>query len=358
MKKALVVDWLDKYGGAERVISSLQNVFQFQKTYGLTDIMKKDDLEKIFPKDYKIQTTVLRFLGTKFRWLFFTFHYFISKIKIDTDTQLIISSSHAVAKGIKKSNSTQLHISYFQARNFKYIWDEVDLYFGKSKPLFYPLIKLLRKIDVQQAQRPDYIISNSKFVQEWVQKVYHRESVVIYPPVDLSQFNLNVNKEDYFVAVGRIVAYKRFDLIIDAFNILGRKLIVIGNGDQLLKLKKRAKENISFTGYLDSTQVNEIISKAKAFIHIGIEDFGIAPIEAQACGTPVIAYKAGGIVETVLDGKTGILFEKQQVSSLIDAVKKCDSFLFDYEEIRGHAMQFSKENFCKNIREYINERVY
>lgn len=353
MKKALIVDWFDKYGGAERVIASLQHVFQFTETHALVNLMKQNDLSKIFKKPSRISVTALQLLGHRFRVAFFLFHYFIKKIKIDPHVELIISSSHAVAKGVKKSNPNQVHISYFQARNFKYIWDETHLYFGKLAFILKPLISYLRKIDKQQAQHPDYIISNSEFVKKWVKNTYHRDSVVIYPPVDLLHFNLDTKKEDYFVAVGRIVAYKRFDLIIEAFNTLGKKLIIVGDGDQLNKLKKKAKSNVQFTGFLESSDVNRIISKAKAFIHIGIEDFGIAPIEAQACGTPVIAYNAGGVLETVIHNKTGILFDKQTTKSLLNAIEEFELKSFDFKEIRSHALTFSKERFETEIKDYV-----
>lgn len=355
MKKALVVDWLDKYGGAERVLTSLQNTFDFDEAYSLVNVMKGNDFKKIFPENYQVKTTFLQKADNYFRFFFFTFHYFTSKIKVDKEVDLIISSSHAVAKGVKKSSPDQLHISYFQARNFKYIWDEVDLYFGKTVFLLKPLINLLRKIDQHQSQRPDFVISNSKFVQNWVKQTYNRDSVVIYPPVSLEHFSFCDTKEDYYVAIGRIVPYKRFDLVIETFNAINKKLIVIGDGDQLSKLKSVAKPNIQFTGYLDSTEVNKILSKAKAFIHIGLEDFGIAPIEAQACGTPVIAYKAGGVLETVVNGETGILFNEQTTSSLIAAIDEFENKTFDLFEIRNHAFTFSKERFESEIKNYISK---
>ncbi len=354
MKKALVVDWLDKYGGAERVLTSLQNVFRFNETHTLVNVMKEKDFKKIFPENYYVKATFLQIAGNYFRFFFFTFHYFTSKIKINKEVDLIISSSHAVSKGVKKTSVNQLHISYFQARNFKYIWDEVDLYFGKTAFLLKPLINLLRKIDVRQAQRPDFIISNSKFVQNWVKQMYKRDSVVIYPPVSLEHFSFCDVKDDYYVAIGRIVPYKRFDLVVETFNTLNKKLIVIGDGDQLSKLKSIANPNIQFTGYLDSTQVNKILSKAKAFIHIGLEDFGIAPIEAQACGTPVIAYKAGGVLETVVNGKTGILFNEQTTASLKMAIDEFESTTFNLSEIRNHAFTFSKERFEAEIKKYVS----
>lgn len=354
MKKALVVDWLDKYGGAERVLTSLQNIFDFNESYSLVNVMKENDLQKIFKEKQPVHTTFLQIAGNYFRYFFFTFHYFISKIKISKDTTLIISSSHAVAKGIKKTSENQLHISYFQARNFKYIWDESDLYFGKMAFLVNPLLKVLRTIDYAQAQRPDVIISNSKFVQNWVKKVYNRESTVIYPPVNLENFTLCSEKDDYYVAVGRLVPYKRFDLIVETFNQLNKKLVIIGDGDQFHRLKSMAKSNIEFTGFLESKQVNAVISKAKAFIHIGLEDFGIAPIEAMACGTPVIAYKAGGIIETVKNGSTGMLFNEQTKEALTKAITDFETFDWNYQEIHQHAQQFSEENFKKNILDFVH----
>lgn len=355
LKRVLVVDWLDKFGGAERVIAKLEQVFGFGKIYALTNVMKLSDLNKIANgRKIEIETTFLQVFGNVFRMLFFTFHYFITKIKIEKTAQTIISSSHAVAKGVLKSHEEQLHISYFQARNFKYIWDDAPLYFGKLLFLVKPLINYLQKVDFKQAQKPDYIISNSKFVQQWVKEKYKRDSVVIYPPVALDDFPLECEKEDYYVAVGRIVAYKRFDLIVKAFKNSNKKLIVLGDGAELEKLKSIATSNIQFTGFVDSSTVQRYISKAKAFIHIGVEDFGIAPIEAQSCGTPVIAFKAGGILETVLDGKTGLFFEKQTEDSLLTAIESFELKKWDPIQIHKHAQSFSENRFVDEINAYVS----
>lgn len=357
MKKTLIVDWLDKYGGAERVISSLQNTFNFDEVFTLINIMKDEDIKKIFQSDKtSINQTKLKYLKNKFRILFFLFHHYINKIKISEDTQLIISSSHAVAKGIKKSSKNQLHISYFQARNFKYIWDDVDLYFGKIKFFAKPFIYLLRRIDCKQAKRPDFIIANSKYVQEWIKTIYNRESNVIYPPVDVKIFKLEQDKEDYYVTAGRLVPYKRFDIIINTFNENKRKIFIIGDGTEKERLKNKSNSNIIFTGYLDSFQINNLISKAKCFIHAGVEDFGIAPIEAQACGTPVIAFGKGGVLETVINGKTGLFFNEQSVSSLEKAVQTFETIKFDPIIIRENALRFSTERFEKEINEFVEEK--
>lgn len=357
MKKALVVDWLDKYGGAERVIATFEKIFSFDVTYTLVNIMEQDNLRKIYPKGTEVlKETRLKKLNKKFRVVFFSFQHFIKTIKIDRDIDLILSSSHAVAKGVRKSHPNQLHISYFQARNFNYIWSDYKLYFGAFRHLLYPMVHYLRKEDIRQGQNPDYIISNSVFVQQWVKEKYGRESTVIYPPVNLEPFHLETEKEDYFVAVGRLVYVKRFDIAIKAFNKSGKKLIVIGDGDQARYLKKMAGPNIIFTGFLDSSEVHHYVSKARGFIQTGIEGFGIAPIEAQACGTPVIAYGDGGVVETVKPGETGVFFEAQTVESLGRALEIFESTPFNAHAIRTHAMRFSTDRFEKEITSFVAEK--
>ncbi len=353
----MVVDWLDKYGGAERVISCLERSYCFDKTYTLINIMKKEDLAKIYSqKEPFIQETVLKVVKNKFRLFFFIFHYLISKIKVDTDADLIISSSHAVAKGIKKSNKKQLHISYFHARNFNYIWDDSELFFGAFKYILYPLIYLLRKIDIKQAQRPDHIIANSHFVKKWIKEKYNRNSDVIYPPVDLSNFPLEINKEDYYIVVGRVVHVKKFDIVVKAFNKSGKKLIVIGDGDQLKKIKSIASQNIIFKGFLNSKDVSSYIQKAKGFIQMGVEGFGIAPIEAQSCGTPVIAYAYGGVLETVVDQVSGVYFKQQSVESLNFAIQEFEKINFDYVAIRKNALRFSTSKFELEIANYVHNK--
>lgn len=354
LKRILVVDWLDKFGGAERVISKLEEIFGFKEIYSLTNVMKPEDQEKmIHGKALVVNTTVLQIFGKLFRAFFFTFHYFVSNIKINKSANTIISSSHAVAKGVKKASENQVHISYFQARNFKYIWDDAPLYFGRYLFFVKPLLNYLQKVDVKQAKRPDYIISNSKFVQTWVREKYGRESVIIYPPVSLKNFPLQVEKQEYYVAVGRIVAYKRFDLIIEAFKGLNKKLIVLGDGPELKNLQQNATLNIEFRGFVDETTVRDVVSKAKAFIHIGVEDFGIAPIEAQSCGTPIIAYKQGGVLETVIHEKTGLLFNSQSKDALLKTLQKFEKMTWNPLIIHQHANNFSEERFTNEITAYV-----
>ena len=357
MKIVLVADWLDKYGGAERVISSLCKIFKFQKCYALIDLMEEKNRLLLFAgRDITVQETNLKYFGHRFRFLFMFFYQFLSELKIDKEADVIISSSHAVAKGIRKSQKSQLHISYFQARNQKYLWSDYELYFKKVRWAIDIIKPNLRKQDTNAAKNPDYIVVNSIFVKEWVKKIYNRESIVIYPPVDLSNFPLCLVKEDYYVAVGRIEPYKRFDIIVKAFNENGKKLIIVGDGTQLNFLKRIAKENISFTGFVNSDEVYNYISKAKGFIHAGIEDFGIAPIEAQSCGTPVIALGYGGVLETIINNKTGIFFMEKSMDSLISIINEFESLEFNYKEINKNARRFDESIFEAKMKEFVEEK--
>ncbi len=358
LKIELVVDWLDKYAGSERVIKSLHNVFNFRECYTLVNIMENKDLKKTFKDNIPaITSTKLSIFGKRFRYLLPLFPYFTKSIKPSPDTNLIISSSHAVAKYVITNNA--LHISYFQARNLKYIWEEQDLYFKGIKKLFKIFIPYLQKFDLEASKKPDYIISNSHFVQRWVKDIYGRDSIVIYPPVEVEDFIFEPMKDEYYVTVGRLEPYKRFDIVIDAFNNLkDKKLIVIGDGSQKEYFESISKENVIFTGFLEQKEVNRYISKAKAFIFAGIEDFGIAPVEAQACGTPVICLGKGGTKETVIDMVTGVHFMEQSVEALLEAIEKFEknSSSFEPQMIRGNALRFSKERFEKEIKEFVEEK--
>ena len=358
MKKILIVDWLDKYGGAERVLTVLNKQFDFDKCFTLINIMSNSDLNRVFNgKKIKIVESNLRLVRSGFRYLFFLFPFFISRFKSDDANTLIISSSFSVAKGFKKQ-SNQTHICYYQARNQRYIWDKENIYFSWwQKILLAPLLFLLRKIDVKHSGRPDYIIANSLFVKDWIKKNYNIESSVIYPPVDTKLFKFQKNKQDYFITTARLEPYKRVDLLVKAFNKTGDILYVVGDGSMKKRLRKTAKQNIKFFDFLEPKEVMELVSKAKAFVHAGIEDFGIAPVEAQSCGTPVIAYNLGGLSETVIDGKTGILFNFQTTDAILDALKRFKKTKFNLRKISEHAEQFSEERFAQNFQNFIDLKI-
>ena len=358
IKKVLIADWLDAYGGAERVIKSINEVCRFDQTFTLICLMSKENLFKIYQStNPKIFQSGIKFFGKPFRYFFFSFHFFVNRIRIPTDATLILSSSHSIAKGVKKTSPKQVHISYFQARNFNYIWEDAPLFFGRWQFLFMPLINVLRKIDVKHSQRPDYIIANSIFVKDWVKLRYNREASVIYPPVDLSQFSLVSQKEDFYVAVGRIVTVKKFDIVVEAFNKNKKTLVVIGDGQQRGQLERVAGPNIMFTGFLETHQLREYISRAKGFVQSGVEGFGIATLEAQACGTPIIAFGQGGVLETVIPGKTGIFFKEQTAEALEQAIAVFESTPFDAQEIRTQALRFSQERFKTELGTFIEQKL-
>ena len=358
MKKILIVDWLDKYGGAERVLTVLNKHFDFEKCYTLINIMSNGDLNRVFNgKKIEVVESNLRFVKSGFRYLFFLFPFFISRFRSNDNNAIIISSSFSVAKGFKKQ-SNQTHICYYQARNQRYIWDDENIYFTRiQKIILAPLLYVLRKIDINHSRRPDFIIANSLFVKDWIKKNYNIDTPVIYPPVDTKLFKLQKNKEDYFITTARLEPYKRVDLLVKAFNKTQETLYVVGDGSMKKRLKRIANQNIRFFDFLEPNKVMKLVSKAKAFVHAGKEDFGIAPVEAQSCGTPVIAYNLGGLSETVIDGKTGILFNAQSTDAILDALTRFKQTEFNFEKISEHAEQFSEENFIMNFRNFIDSKT-
>lgn len=349
-KKVLVADWLDLYGGAEKVITEIDGLYHFEEVYTLVDVRAEAEKPKFFRGSPKIITTNLQFFGKYFRYLLPLFPYFVRRIKVSKETEIIISSSHNIAKGVNKTNPKQKHVTYIQSRNLKYIWDDeqLEIYFGKLRFLIQPFVGYLRNYDVKSAQKPDVIIANSEFQKKWIKSHYNRDSIVIYPPVDLSLFQYYEQKEDYYVAVGRFAKMKRFDLLIQAFNRMPeKKLILIGDGELTSQFKAMAQSNIEFPGFLSSDKVYDIVKRAKASVYVGIEDFGIAPVESQSAGTPVIAYKVGGTGETIIHGKTGYLYEKQDVDSIVNAVSEFENINFNPYEIHLHAQKFSTDSFCQ-----------
>lgn len=358
MKKTLIVDWFDKYGGAERVLTVLNKQFDFDKCFTLINIMSNNDLKRVFNgKKIEIIESNLRFMGSGFRYLFFLFPFFISRFKSPDDNSVIISSSFSVAKGFRKQNN-QIHICYYQARNQRYIWDAENIYFSwMQKIILAPLLFLMRKIDINHSKRPDFIISNSLFIKGWIKKNYDLDSKVIYPPVDTKLFKFQKSKQDYFITSARLEPYKRVDLLVKAFNKTQETLYIIGDGSMKKKLIKIANRNIRFFDFLEPKDVMKLVSKAKAFVHAGIEDFGIAPVEAQSTGTPVIAYNKGGLSETVIDGKTGILFNSQSADAILEALNRFKKTKFNFRKISEHAERFSEENFIRNFQNFVDSKV-
>ncbi|MGC8814331.1 MULTISPECIES: glycosyltransferase family 4 protein [Dictyoglomus] len=359
MRVAVVHDWIVNIGGAEKVLKAILELFPDADVYTL--VYLKDTLRKlgINNKVYSSFISGLPFAKTKYSYYLPLMPLAIEQFDL-SKYDLVISSSHCVAKGVL-TKSYQIHICYCHTP-MRYIW---DLYFpylkehkleNGIKGIFVkPILHYLRIWDVSSANRVDYFVANSQNVANRIRKIYRRDSVVIYPPVDVERFLPSYKKEDYFMVLSRLVPYKKVDLVVETFNELNLPLVVIGDGEEMGKIKKMAKENIKILGWQEDDVVKEYLAKAQALIFASEEDFGIVPVEAQACGTPVIAYNRGGAKETVIDGETGILFEEQNVESLKKAVlrflKERDNFQRD--KIMENAKRFSEDRFKREFKSYI-----
>ncbi|ODN42968.1 glycosyltransferase [Piscirickettsia litoralis] len=364
-KVALIVDWLTVYAGAERVVEQIINIYPECDLFSLVDFLP--DNQRGFLQHKLAKTTFIQrlpFSRKKFRAYLPFMPMAIETLNLE-GYDIVISSSHAVARGaITLAN--QLHITYLQARNLKYAYEDRFLYF-KLRKLGYLKEYLLHKLrmwDRIACSRPDHTIANSKYVSLWTKKVNRIKSQVIYPPVDVDRLiEMSVeNKEEYYITVGRLEPYKRFDLIVDAFNQCGKPLYIVGDGSLLKKLKKAAKKSIVFLGFQSKEKVAELIAAAKALVFSGCEDFGISLVEAQACGTPVIAYGKGGALETVtpLTEKepTGVLFFDQTVKEILNAVTAFENSkdAFTLEACKRNAKRFSNERFRREFKSFVTEK--
>jgi len=375
MKKALIHDWYTVYGGAERCVESFTNIWDDFDHFSLIDDLSDPHRELIL-KGKKTKNSFVQklpFWKKKYRTYLPLFPFAIEQFDL-SDYELILSSSSSVAKGVLTTPS-QLHIAYVYSP-VRYAWDLYHQYLKESKLdsgvkgliAKYFLFKL-RAWDFSTANRPDHYIAISHFVAKRIKKVYNKEALVIYPPVDTDSFTLTTETSDYYITCSRMVPYKKIDLIVEAFSKTNKKLIVIGDGPDFKKIKKLASSNVELKGYVEKEEMLDIIKRAKAFIFAAEEDFGIAPIEAQACGVPVIAYGKGGALETIIgvssdenfDDKsvTGIFFKEQMSSSLLEAVNyfEKNEASFDRKIIRKNAERFSKDRFEKEFKETI-ETLY
>jgi glycosyltransferase involved in cell wall biosynthesis len=360
MKSAIVHDWLINLGGSENVLQEILQLFPSPIYTLLTD---KKKLEKSQFLNYSTYTSFLQKLPKSLTHHQFYLPFFPQAIEqFDlSEYEIILSSSHCVAKGVL-TNLDQLHICYCHTP-MRYAWDlyhqylsEANLQKGIRGKIAKSILHYLRLWDLNSSFRVDHFIANSKYVAKRINKIYRREADVIYPPVDVDYFNFNPSKDKYYLTASRLVPYKKVDLIVEAFSYLpDKKLIVIGDGPEMKKIKSKASQNVEILGFVEKDKMKELLQKARAFIFAALEDFGILPLEAQACGTPVIAFNKGGAKETVLENLTGVFFEYQEVSSLIQAIKSFEKQeeQFDLKKIRGHAESFSKERFRKEYESYV-----
>ncbi len=352
MKVAIVHYWLVSHRGGEKVLEALLDIWPEADIF--THVY---DPEAVSPKlrDRVVRTTFIQKLpwAKKLYKKYLPLMPFALELLDLTQYELVISSESGPAKGILV-NPQALHICYCHSP-MRYIWDQFHLYRANSglitRLAMNLLLPVLRLWDFSSAARVDQFIANSAFVAARISKYYRRDAVVIHPPVDVDSFVISPQVDDYYLAFGQLVRYKRFDLAVQAFNRMGKRLIVVGTGEEEKRLREIAGPTIEFLGSQKDGRVRSLLSHCRALIFPGEEDFGIVPVEAMASGRPVIAYGRGGALETVVHRRTGLLFGEQTVESLCDAVSVFEATeeSFDPLYIRGHAEKFRPEVFAEKI---------
>ena len=360
---AIVHDWLVAFAGAEKVLEQIIMCFPDADLFSVVDFME----ERSWMRGKKVTTSFIQKLPQakkRYRSYLPLMPLAIEQLDV-SGYDLVISSSHAVAKGIL-TGPDQIHISYVHSP-IRYAWDLQHQYLQQSnltagvKSLLARLVlHYMRNWDNRTSNSVDHFIANSAFIARRVKKVYHRDSHVIFPPVDVEAFQLCEVKEDFYLTASRMVPYKKIDLIVEAFaKMPERKLIVIGDGPDMRKIRDKATPNIEIMGYQPFSVLQDKMRRAKAFVFAAEEDFGISVVEAQACGTPVIAYGKGGALETVLDGSharpTGLFFDAQTTASIIDAVEGFEhgAVKINPADCRANAERFSIKHFRDGLRAYV-----
>ena len=361
MRIALVHDHLNQLGGAEKVLFALNEIYPEAPVFTL--IHDRERSKGIF-NGLPVKTSFIQklpFGASHLRWYLNLMPTAFESFDLK-DFDVVISSTSAFSKGVIVGPNT-LHVCYCHTPT-RYLWQDTHEYVKNLKQnylvkKFLPLLLTrLRMWDYEAGQRPDVMIANSRNVQNRIRKYYLRESVVIYPPVEVEQFKIADKIGDYYLAGGRLVSYKRFDLTVQAFAKTGIKLKIFGTGPEGENLKSKLKTqksnaNIEFLGHVSAEKKAELYSKCLAFIHPQEEDFGITPVEAMASGRPVIAYNRGGALETVVEGKTGEFFDEQEWEALADLVIRFKPGEYDSQVIRERAMKFGVERFKKEMGEFV-----
>ena len=364
MKKALIHDWFSTYAGAEKCIESFTNIWNDFEIYGLIDFLSDTDRDKILKGKYAHTSFVQRlpFAKKKYRNYLPLFPFAIEQFDL-SGYDVVLSSSHAVAKGVLV-HSNQLHISYVHTP-IRYAWDlyhqylhESGLNHGLKGILAKYFLHKIRLWDVSTANRVDYYIANSHYIARRIKKAYGKSSDVIYPPVDIDKFALRESKSDFYLTASRMVPYKKIDLIVEAFSQTDKKLLVIGDGPDMGKIKSKASKNIELLGFADDKTMADLMGQAKAFVFAAEEDFGITPVEAQACGTPVICFGRGGALETVREGISGLYFMEQNIRELLATVDKFEQSYDKFEpiKIRENSLKFSRTRFESEIKSYVEKK--
>jgi glycosyltransferase involved in cell wall biosynthesis len=361
-KIAIVTDWLTTRGGAEKVVKTISDIYPNAPIYTSQYSAKEVD----WFKNCDVRTGWLNIFPARFRKLLSPLRaLYFSHLKLG-EYDVVISIVSGECKGIK-TNSNQTHISYLQGPPTQYYWGMYEQYlrnpgFGRLNFLIKPIFRLLagrmRKVDYKLAQQPDHLITISSYCAAEIKKYYNRSAEVIFPPVRTNDFKLSSKKGDFFLVTGRQANWKRLDIVIKACAELGYKLMLVGDGAEHRKLVDLAKENpiIEFVPWLDNmNELTQLVSESKGFILSSLEPFGIAPVEALATGTPVIAYQAGGALDYIDDGMNGIFFDEQNPTSLKRALQRFNKLLFDSKAVSATAQRFTENKFKKHIRDFVKK---
>lgn len=365
MKVAIVQEWLVTVGGSDKVVKAILDVFPDADIYTL--VAKKEVCDELGIPWEKVHTSFIQKMplgAKKHRAYLPLFPFAIEQFDL-RGYDVVISSSHCVAKGVL-TKADQLHICYCHSP-IRYCWDMYNEYLEEShldKGFKSWLVRLMlhpiRQFDAIAGSRVDYYISNSDYVGQRIRKTYRRKATTIHPNIDISNFELCNDKQEYYLASSRLVAYKKIDTIIEAFNQMpDKKLVVIGGGPNLEAYRKLANDNVTVMGYQPFDVLKDKMQHAKAFVFAADEDFGMIPIEAQSCGTPVIAYGHGGSLETVNGGKTGLFFNEQTPEAIVEAVNKFEAMgsqPFAPADCRQWAEGFSEKRFKREIKEFVEEK--
>lgn len=368
-KVALIHEWLTDWGGSESVTAAMLDTFSEAHLHALFDFLSPADRARLGSRP--ITTTFLQSLPSMRRrfWYYLgLMPYAVESLDL-RDSDVVISSSHAFAKGVLTS-ADQLHVSYIHSP-MRYAWDLHHEYMEDYGLLSGPrawyarwLFHRLRIWDMRTANGVDLFLANSQHVARRIWKTYRRPSRLLYPPVDVNRFEAAHDKDDYYLVVSRLVSYKKVGLIVDAFAALpDKRLVVIGDGPEMTKISARATPNVALLGYQSDAVVADHLRNARALVFAAKEDFGITPVEAQACGTPVIAYGAGGALETVrgLDdtGPTGMFFARQSVDAIRDAITHFENHRtrISPDACRVNAERFSLERFRREFVAVMDDAV-
>ncbi|MFZ0547556.1 MAG: glycosyltransferase [Candidatus Promineifilaceae bacterium] len=359
MKVALVHDWMNQVGGAEDVLETLVELFPNAPIY--TSLYWPEKMPAHWCS-WDIRTAFINrlpFAHRKQQLYFPLYPYAFEQFDL-SDYDLVLSNKSGFCHGVITGPET-VHICYCLTPT-RYVWRyrqyaEQENLGRLVHLLLQPFLTELRQWDRLAADRVDYFIAISEEVRRRIGKIYRREADIIYPPVDTGRFEPTSNRiDDYYLIVGRLVPYRRMDLLIEAFNRLERPLLIAGSGRDRERLEAMAGPNITFLGYVPDEDLPELMAHCRAFMFPGEEDFGIAPIQAMAAGRPVIAYAAGGAKETVIPG-TGRLFAEQSVAAIIKAVESFDPNSVNSAFIRRHAEQFDVSRFKKQMMNFIEEKL-